>query len=159
MEKTCYYCGKPIPATRRSNAIYCSENCQRNASAHKIIDRIKSRAKKISLVAHAVYLAYGSKCAICQWQATPELIAVKGAFQHAHGNEIHHIIPISEGGTEAPDNIILLCPNHHKQADLGILTREALKAYTKPYELTPEDIDKMKKNCADRLAKILFNVF
>lgn len=25
----------------------------------------------------------------------------------------HHIIPLSEGGCECPENIIFLCPNHH----------------------------------------------
>jgi len=35
--------------------------------------------------------------------------------------EAAHIIPKSDKGTESPDNIILLCPNHHKEFDLGHL--------------------------------------
>lgn len=30
-----------------------------------------------------------------------------------------HITPKSESGSEAPDNILVLCPNHHKEFDIG----------------------------------------
>ena len=33
--------------------------------------------------------------------------------------EAAHIIPKHKRGNEKPDNIILLCPNHHKEFDLG----------------------------------------
>lgn len=28
--------------------------------------------------------------------------------------EAHHIIPISENGTQVPENVIVLCANHHR---------------------------------------------
>ena len=33
--------------------------------------------------------------------------------------ETHHIIPLSEGGTDTPENVASLCPNHHREAHLG----------------------------------------
>lgn len=35
--------------------------------------------------------------------------------------EAAHILPKNKGGGESLDNIILLCPNHHKEFDYGIL--------------------------------------
>lgn len=34
---------------------------------------------------------------------------------------VHHIIPKIKGGTNYLDNLITLCPNHHKMADLEII--------------------------------------
>lgn len=34
--------------------------------------------------------------------------------------EAAHIVPKSSGGPETPDNILILCPNHHKEFDLGV---------------------------------------
>ena len=78
-------------------------------------------------MAHLTYDTYGSKCAVCGWQASTELIRVKNKLQHAHGNEIHHIKAVCDGGGEEADNLILLCPNHHKQAGMGVLSEEELK--------------------------------
>lgn len=36
--------------------------------------------------------------------------------------ESAHIVPKRKKGTELPENILILCPNHHKEFDLGKLT-------------------------------------
>lgn len=36
--------------------------------------------------------------------------------------QIHHIVSVKEGGGEEADNKICLCPNHHAEADAGIIT-------------------------------------
>ena len=41
-------------------------------------------------------------CEVCGWK---------------YGVDIHHILPIRNGGTNTSDNIIALCPNHHRLAD------------------------------------------
>ena len=33
--------------------------------------------------------------------------------------EVHHIVPLFEGGLDKPENTICLCPTHHKEAHLG----------------------------------------
>ncbi len=68
------------------------------------------------------------KCAVCGWSvpyATPS-----GQSQPQGGCDIHHIVPVSKGGTDTEDNLILLCPNHHKEADTGFITVEELRKYT-----------------------------
>lgn len=33
--------------------------------------------------------------------------------------ETHHIVPLSEGGPDKVENVIALCPNHHREAHFG----------------------------------------
>ena len=81
--------------------------------------------------------AYDCKCALCEWQATKEMIILDdGKVFIARGNELHHITPISEGGGDTADNLILLCPNHHKQAHMGLIERETLQKHTRALEPT-----------------------
>lgn len=53
-----------------------------------------------------LYDKYHGKCAICNFD---EVV------------EVHHMIPRYLGGTDHPDNLILLCPSHHALADRGML--------------------------------------
>jgi len=41
--------------------------------------------------------------------------------------EVHHIVPREMGGSNKKNNLIALCPNHHKQLQSGVLSRSALK--------------------------------
>ena len=41
--------------------------------------------------------------------------------------EIHHIVPRSEGGINTAENLIVLCPNCHRKADRGVLSRSKLE--------------------------------
>lgn len=34
--------------------------------------------------------------------------------------ETHHIQPLSEGGSDTVDNVVALCPNHHREAHFGV---------------------------------------
>jgi predicted restriction endonuclease len=40
----------------------------------------------------------------------------------------HHIRPVGKGGKNALANVIVLCPNHHRLADVGKLTEDDLRA-------------------------------
>ena len=33
--------------------------------------------------------------------------------------ETHHIIPLAEGGYDIENNVVALCPNHHREAHYG----------------------------------------
>lgn len=57
---------------------------------------------------------YGYKCAICGYNK----------FVNAH-----HIEPWAKNENNSLENGILLCPNHHAEADYGIITPEELKKY------------------------------
>ena len=157
--RVCSICGGLIPETRTSNNLkYCSTDCARTAQAQKQSKRIANRAKRINVIAQLAYRAYGYKCALCGWQATKDTISFKGKIQYAHGNELHHIIPIAEGGTETADNIILLCPNHHKQAGLGLIARSQLQKHTVGFELTEDQKREAKARCAEVIANAIFGM-
>lgn len=56
--------------------------------------------------------------------------------------EAAHIVPKRQRGCETPENIIILCPNHHKEFDFGDRTiieqskeKLVLKLNGKPYEV------------------------
>lgn len=67
-----------------------------------------------SRVRDEVYARQKGRCALCAEQ---------------YPLHIHHIIPVSRGGTNDPDNLVLLCANHHALADLSILPAGLLKRY------------------------------
>lgn len=53
------------------------------------------------------------KCQICK-----KSILKKDGSRYI---EAAHIDPKRDGGSEAPENLLILCPNHHKEFDLGRL--------------------------------------
>lgn len=56
----------------------------------------------------------------CEW------CGVEG-FETRSGSiylETHHIQPLSEKGSDTVDNVIALCPNHHREAHFGISSDE-----------------------------------
>ena len=63
--------------------------------------------------------ATGRRCCICG---------------ELHGVETHHIIPITEGGTDDIDNAIPLCPNCHDEVHKGYIPGRVTRKYT-PNEL------------------------
>lgn len=156
MQRICAVCGKQITDRTSNNLKYCSEKCSRTAEARQRAGYISKKANHINAVSHLVYKAYECKCAICGWQSTPELIKVHGKLQYSHGNEIHHIVPASEGGKETDGNLILLCPNHHKQADQQIIPRSTLQAHTRQFTMTEEDKHEARASCAEAIASVIF---
>lgn len=154
--RVCKECGGKIPDTRRSNAKYCGEKCARKAEKGKRIDYISARANRINRVAKDVYAAYNCRCALCGWQISDRLLRVNGRYQYSHGNEIHHITAVKDGGTEDYRNLILLCPNHHKLADLKLIPDETLREHTRPYELTEEQKFEAASRCAKLVGAAIF---
>lgn len=52
------------------------------------------------------------KCELC---LCPGFLTEKGLYFL----ETHHVIPLSENGPDSADNIVALCPNHHREAHYG----------------------------------------
>lgn len=102
IERICENCGKTfrIFPYRQPTARFCSKNCWyefRTTSSPKPRD---SGLRNLP-----------NQCMICGFD-----IVVS----------VHHIIPKREGGTDALNNLIVLCPNHHAMADRNLIEREKL---------------------------------
>jgi len=83
----------------------------------KVLVQVIKRDNQVR--AHAIKRANG-KCEYCN---------VRG-FQTLNGEfylEAHHIIALSDSGRDTVDNVIALCPQHHRQAHYGI-DAESLEA-------------------------------
>lgn len=75
-----------------------------------------------------VFAVYDCKCAVCGYTNKPGFVVSRDLFLSgklkANGNAIHHIEPVHLGGKTIFDNLILLCPTHHKEAHDGIIDCE-----------------------------------
>ncbi len=63
----------------------------------------------------------GHKCELCSYN----LIV-----------DVHHIVPRRFGENNLPENLILLCPNHHREADYGFLILDHYKSGSNRGNLT-----------------------
>jgi len=43
--------------------------------------------------------------------------------------DIHHMVPIAEGGPDTPDNLLALCPNCHSLHHKGVIPIESIRAW------------------------------
>ena len=82
----------------------------KNNSAEKITVNHKEYKRNNKIIA-LIKILRSFKCQICG-----QFILKRDGSKYI---EAAHIIPKNMGGNENPENIILLCPNHHKEFDLG----------------------------------------
>lgn len=151
--RNCIDCNTDI-SYKTSNNIKRCERCRRSREAKLSSTKISKRGYSIGMVKHKVITLYSGSCAICNWRATDKLLTIRGNTFSSFGCEIHHIEPVSKGGDESLSNLILLCPNHHKQADLGIVSKEDLRAYQIPEEGVVDNLT-LKTKGAELLDSIL----
>lgn len=154
--QTCPTCGKVFTYQRQGGAKrkYCSTSCARRADTSNTYKRISDNSHKGYLSGELI-ARYKGRCAICGWRATEELLIISGKMQKAYGNEIHHIVSVKDGGRANEDNLILLCPNHHKQADLGIISIEELRSYLRE-GMTDQEKQAAKDSSVDAIAAAIF---
>lgn len=161
--KICAQCGNTFECDSPYSRKYCSLSCQRRATINASNSKHK---EKLSVYNHKGKIApllierYGHKCAICGWQAFKESFAViDGTAYKANGNEIHHIVPVRAGGLSEWDNLILLCPNHHKLANMGLISAEELSEHVlPPYTETEREHLRLAaiSNAANRISHAIF---
>ena len=123
--KQCVMCGVDISYKKSNNTKKC-EKCVRKPNKNSL-ETIKKRTNGIKHIRIDLLHAYGAKCVICGWKIEQGIL--KNKYLHQRGCEIHHIISVSKGGKDTLENCLLLCPNHHKEADLGIITENELYSY------------------------------
>lgn len=125
--RICPVCGGYY-TPRGNRQKYCSPKCARAAATEKGYDRIKARtALKAKQNPYLLY-AFNFECAVCKWSLGG--FDFGGKIEVARGCEFHHITPVAEGGKNDESNLVLLCPNCHKKAHAGLLTREELRRHT-----------------------------
>lgn len=75
-----------------------------------------------------VFAVYDCKCAVCGYTNNPEFMVDREKIifhmLQSNGNAIHHVKPVHLGGKTTLENLILLCPTHHKEAHDGIVNCE-----------------------------------
>jgi len=103
-QKTCVVCNINYTSTSRMSR-YCSRACKyknyRNSQRSEDI----STTRLQSIIGHL-------PCELCGWNEATR--------------DIHHIVPVSQGGTNTLCNIIVLCPNHHRMVHKNLISQEAL---------------------------------
>lgn len=52
----------------------------------------------------------------CEWCGIPGFPMRQGVLYL----ETHHVVPLSEGGSDLSSNVMALCPNHHREAHHGL---------------------------------------
>ncbi len=65
------------------------------------------------------------------------------------GCHLHHIVSVKNEGGDTAENLILLCPNHHAEADTGMITIEKLKEFQRFIKLV--DKKEMPKEWMNRI--------
>lgn len=76
---------------------------------HDVSGKIWERDRKVR---DAALLRAGGKCELCN----------KPGFRMAGGGiylETHHVVPLSENGTDHESNVAAICPNDHREAHHG----------------------------------------
>lgn len=73
--------------------------------------RLVLQIKRNKTISKILKVKYNYKCQICNIQIRTKV----GGYYI----ESAHIIPLSNDGEDTPDNMIVVCPNHHKMIDYG----------------------------------------
>lgn len=114
--KDCEICGKPFEyyPSGRKHARFCSLRCSRIGHSRDLAGRRKAPyGHGVKAIRYRLTLLIGGdKCFLCGWNEA--------------SNDVCHIIPVKDGGKESIENMILLCPNHHRMFDRKLIQREHL---------------------------------
>lgn len=121
----CATCGDPVsflPSQRgsyregRSDNIYCSRKCKGIGHSQLMTGRRPSNGiyTSPSTFRTMVRQEFHDRCALCGWDETP--------------CDIAHIESRKDGGYDALENVTMLCPNHHRKFDMGLIPVELIRA-------------------------------
>jgi hypothetical protein len=102
-EKICKHCGTQYYTASKFSK-YCSSHCkQRNY-------RLKSKG---AFNMKAFYKLFKNlPCELCGWKEA--------------SRDLHHIIPVSSGGKNETNNLISVCPNHHRMIHKNLISKDTL---------------------------------
>lgn len=102
----CSHCGQTYSVIEQllTSSRFCSDSCkQKNYRAKKRYSgNTKMLYQKLKLL----------PCEVCSWDTA--------------SRDVHHILPVKDGGKDEASNLISLCPNHHRLAHSNLLSQDDL---------------------------------
>jgi len=101
---TCTICQSNFEATT-ADSKFCSKPCKYKGY------RAKQQNTKISITT-LQRIFKDIPCELCGWNETTR--------------DIHHIVPVSKGGKNDINNVISVCPNHHRMIHKNLVSQEAI---------------------------------
>jgi 5-methylcytosine-specific restriction endonuclease McrA len=117
--KECQICHRSfmVVASIYARTRFCSKECRHKAQSIERHGAANGNYKhgRNQASARAMAMRYfAPKCIVCGWDISVD---------------IHHVIPKSKGGINTPDNLAVLCPNHHRMAGLNLISTDELLTY------------------------------
>jgi len=112
--KKCEWCGTEFKVLASKPRKFCCRKCNDMARSTMYGGENNPNYRHGQNQTSAGYTArkrYDSKCILCGFDVVVQ---------------IHHIVPKNEGGTNEPENLAVLCPNHHAMAHKGLISRDEL---------------------------------
>src|SRR5438552_2296496 len=91
---------------KRKCQLHCNTRAKKDRRSKQIVNIARFR-KKLDREGRL-------RCEVCGWAPSEYLLKF---FVHGRLIQIHHLLPISCGGTDDEENLLILCPNHHAIAD------------------------------------------
>jgi hypothetical protein len=122
----CGWCGKPVeflPSQRTarklkglSETVYCNRECKGKAHSRLMTGRRPSNGVYTSPSTFRLMIRreFYNRCAICGWDKLP--------------CDVAHIDSRKNGGADSIVNVTMLCPNHHREYDGGLIPIEEIYA-------------------------------
>jgi hypothetical protein len=104
----------PIECNSSVNEILRNINKRmQHVSPHRVLKLVESTIRKDTAIIKALKKTNGFKC---QFPNCGHKIKMKNGKYYI---EVAHIAPVAEGGKSILGNLLVLCPNHHKEFDFG----------------------------------------
>jgi hypothetical protein len=108
-DKICKHCAREYQ-TASKQSMYCSTSCKQKNY------RLASKSDDISI--KAIYKIFENKpCELCGWSEST--------------CDIHHIVEVSDGGKNELDNLVVVCPNHHRMIHNDLISKDKLSQLIK----------------------------
>lgn len=102
-ERVCKHCGSHFHSSSK-HSLYCSDSCKQK--------NYRAQAKDSGNMKQLYKLFKDTPCEICGWDET--------------SRDLHHIVEVSNGGKSIPDNLISVCPNHHRMIHKNLISKDTL---------------------------------
>jgi len=109
--KVCKFCKKQfLHRPYKGPGKFCSPACYYNSLKGKQPWHPQQNIRR--KLKENAFSAYGEKCQVCGYTLSVD---------------VHHLVPRSQNGTDKLENIAVLCPNHHREYHIGLLTKEIIR--------------------------------